>query len=341
MLALPNGEKFNHDAVDKGTQVSENPPPGDPNTGRNPDPNYPQNPQNPPQNPAGGYPPPNYGQPGNPQQGGAPNMPGGYPPPPGYGAPGGYPPPPGGYPPPPGQGGYMPPPPPGYGPPSPPPPGFGGPGGVPQLTVGDALGYAWNKYKANAGVWIGILLVIVLIEVALSLNFGRDSDSMNVASFYTVWSVIGTIVSVVVGYLVNAALVRGALHELDGNTPTIGSFFQFTNVGAVILASLLVGLMSGIGFVLLIIPGIIIVFLTWWTLQFVIDQQQDAIPAIKSSFGAISQNVGPLALLTLALIALNIVGFLLCLVGLLVSYPVTIIASTYAYRVVVGGRVAP
>lgn len=303
--------------------MSENPP-------GVPDPNTPQQPPNqgpPPQPnygqpPAGGYPPPpNYGQPTY-------GQPGGYPPPPGYGAPQ-----PGGYPPPPPSGGY--------GEPMQPAPGFGGPGGAPQLTVSDALGYAWNKFKANAGVWIGITVIIFVIEAVVSFIFGANDSYNDVGDYFSPWRIMGTIVSVIVGYLINAALVRGALHELDGNKPGIGSFFQFTNVGAIILASFLVGLITGVGFVLFIIPGIILAFLTWWTLQFVVDKEQDAITAIKSSFSAISQNVGQLVLIALALVGINIVGALLCFVGLLVTIPLTTIASTYAYRVVVGGRVAP
>ncbi len=82
------------------------------------------------------------------------------------------------------------------------------------------------------------------------------------------------------------------------------------------------------------------IFLTWWTLQFVIDQNEDAITGIKSSFRVISQNVGPVLLLALALVGINIVGAILCGVGLLVSIPITIIASTYAYRVLTGRYVA-
>ncbi|SEK59142.1 hypothetical protein [Rhodococcus maanshanensis] len=347
--------------------MSENPPPGQPGNEGTPD--NPIPPQNPP---AGGYPPPpGYPQPGaTPPPGGYPPPPGGYPPPP-SGTPGGYPPPPGypqqgapqpgGYPPPPGYpqqggapnmpGGYPPPPgygageggyppPPGYGADAFSAPGFGGPGGTPQLTVGDALGYAWNKFKSNAGIWVGIVLIAAVIQVALSLIFGTG-NSTDFSDAFSPWSILGTIVTTVVGYLIQAAMIRGALHEVDGNKPAIGSFFQFNNVGAIILASVIVGVLSAIGFVLLIIPGLIIVFLTWWTLQFVIDQNQDAITAIKSSFSSISQNVGPLLLLALALVGINIVGALLCGLGLLVTIPLTVIASTYAYRVVVRGPIAP
>ncbi|MFE3545594.1 hypothetical protein ACFXK0_21740 [Nocardia sp. NPDC059177] len=215
----------------------------------------------------------------------------------------------------------------------------------PKLGVGDALGYGWNKFKDNAVVWVAIVLVAVLIQVAINFVFGlgadtdTDADGALVIGF-GIWQLLGTIVSTIVGYLISAAFVRGALHEIDGRKPAFGDFFQFTHVGAVILAGLLVGLATGIGLLLCILPGIVVAFFTWWTMQFVIDQDQDAITAIKSSFSAISANAGPLLLLALALVGINILGAIPCGLGLLVTIPLTIIASTYAYRVVVGGPVS-
>ncbi|MFC4374315.1 hypothetical protein ACFO5K_09390 [Nocardia halotolerans] len=214
----------------------------------------------------------------------------------------------------------------------------------PNLSVGNALGYAWDKFKNNAVVWVAIVLIAFLIQVALNLIFGQgnttDTDYDDGVSFgFGIWQFIGTVVSTIVGYLISAAFVRGALHEIDGRKPTFGDFFQFTKVGAVILAGLLVGLATGIGLLLCILPGIVIAFFTWWTMQFVIDRDQDPVSAIKSSFSAISSNAGPLLLLALALFGINVVGALLCGIGLLVTIPLTIIASTYAYRLVVGGTV--
>lgn len=214
----------------------------------------------------------------------------------------------------------------------------------PKLGVGDALGYAWDKFKNNAVVWIAIVLIAFLIQVALNLIFSvgntGDTDYSDGVSFgFSVWGFIGTVVTTIVGYLISAAFVRGALHEVDGHKPAFGSFFQFARVGAVIVAGLLVGLATGVGLLLCILPGLVIAFFTWWTMQFVIDQDQDPVSAIKSSFSAISSNAGPLLLLALALFGINVVGALLCGLGLLVSIPLTIIASTYAYRVVVGGPV--
>ncbi|MGW6425852.1 hypothetical protein ACWF82_24530 [Nocardia sp. NPDC055053] len=214
----------------------------------------------------------------------------------------------------------------------------------PKLGVGDAIGYGWDKFKNNAVVWVAIVLIAFIIQVAINFLFGlgntTDTDADGDFSIgFGIWQFIGTVVSAIIGYLISAAFVRGALHETDGRKPGFGDFFKFTNVGAVILAGILVGLATGIGLVLCILPGLVIAFFTWWTMQFVIDRDQDAITAIKSSFSAISSNAGPLLLLALALFGINIVGALLCGLGLLVTVPLTIIASTYAYRVVTGGPV--
>lgn len=275
-------------------------PPHDPHDGphEGSDPSQPQSPQNPP----GNYPPP----------------PGNYPPPPGN-----YPPPPGNYPPPPGGVESA-----GHG------DAVHGRGLPSALSVGDAVSFGWNTFKNNAGVWVLVAVVAAAIQIVLNSVFGGFGESSDLSDAFGVWRLVGTLITAVVGYLINAALIRGALHEIDGNKPTIGSFFQFGNVVAIILASVLVGIMVTVGFVLLIIPGIVLAFLTWWTLQFVVDRNDDAITAIKSSIRAISSNAGTLILLALALVGINILGAIPCGLGLLVTIPMTIIASTYAYRIV-------
>ncbi|GGG18432.1 hypothetical protein GCM10007304_35500 [Rhodococcoides trifolii] len=262
---------------------------------------------------------------------------------------GGYPPPPqnyGAYPPPQQNYGNYPPPQQNYGNYPPPPPmnpvdsGYGY-GGAPTLTVGNALSYGWNKFKANAGVWVGIMLVAAVISAVVSyLTGGFSSNTDDLAATFSILNILGTLASAVVSYLLNAAFVRGALHETDGNKPSFAAFFQFSNVLAVVLSSVLVGLLTGIGFVLLIIPGIVVIFLTWWTLQFVLDHDLGPIGAIKASAKAISSNFGTLFVLALACVGINIVGAIPIGLGLLITVPVTIIAGTFAYRVVTGGRVA-
>jgi hypothetical protein len=218
-----------------------------------------------------------------------------------------------------------------------------GPGST-RLSVGGAIRYGWHRFTANPWTWIGAVVIAAVIQGVLNALFGERGafrvDTWG-QSLWTIGWIIGSIITVIVGYLINAALVGGALHEVDGQRPSLGSFFRFTNVGNVILASVLVGLATAIGLILFVIPGLVVLFLSWWTLQFVIDRHEGAVEGVGSSFRAISSQAGPVFLLALALIGINILGAIPLGLGLLITVPTSVIASTYAYRVVSGREVAP
>ncbi|MGH1562042.1 hypothetical protein [Mumia sp. DW29H23] len=340
----PGEESPDHEAPDGPPPYDPAPPPG---AGSEPPP-----PPPPPQGPPPQGPPPGGPPPGPPPQGPPPGG-GGYGPPPqgppgGYGPPpggGGYGPPPqgppGGYGPPPGGGGY-PPPPGGYGPP----PAYGGgPGdyGAPQeLSVGAAISYGWNKFKDNWGVWVGITLVFFLIQVAIgaigsAAQAGGDNawDSSNwwAAGGFSFVAFLFNLLNTLVGWFMQAAETRGALSETEGRKPGFGDFFQWGDrAGAVVLTFLLLGVLSFVGFLLCILPGIIFTFFAWYTLWFVLDRGESPLTALQSSFRLVGNNLGPIFLLALALIGINIVGAILCGLGLLVTIPLTLIATGYSYK---------
>ncbi|KUI33624.1 hypothetical protein AU197_20100 [Mycobacterium sp. IS-1590] len=305
----------------------------------------PQPPGNNPPPPPGGYPPP-------PPAGGypPPPPPGGYPPPP---SPGGYPPPPpgAGYPPP-GQGGY--PPVGGYPPP-------GGPGfpGAPRYSVGEAFSWAWGKFTSNAAALIVPTLVFGIIVFAVqgvfsalsavvdpeSTSYSSDGDgfsfSYNVSGpLGLAITILGWIVALVVGGIVQSAYYNGMLDVANGRPVTIGSFFKPRNVGAVIIASVIVGLLTSIGFALCVLPGLVVVIFTMFTVIALLDRNLSPIDAIKTSFDIAKNNFGQVLLTFLAVFAVILVGALLCGVGLLVALPVAALIEVYAYRKLSGGQVA-
>ncbi|WP_110883566.1 hypothetical protein [Mycolicibacterium wolinskyi] len=316
------------------------PPPG----------NYPPPPEGgyPPPPPPGGYPPP-------PQQGGYPPPPpgagyppppppqhGGYPPPPPPGAPGAYPPPPGGY----GQpGGYPP---------------AGGPGFGPGAgySVGEAFSWAWNKFTKHPAELLVPTLVFGLIYGALqgiiqliSSSFATTetssygdygySASYSMGTGGIVVSIIGGLVMLVVMAVIQSAYIGGMLDIANGAPVTIGSFFKPRNVGNVIIASVVSGIIVGIGILLCVIPGIIAMIMLMFTTVAVLDRNVSGIEGITTSFNIAKANFGPVALTWLVTIAIAIVGVLACLVGLLVAYPLISLITVYAFRKLTGGQVAP
>ncbi|MGW0159190.1 hypothetical protein ACWDUN_07675 [Mycobacterium sp. NPDC003323] len=314
--------------------------------------------------PPGGYPPSGFPPPpeNNPQGGFPPPPPGGYPPPPQ----GGFPPPPqGGYPPPPPQGGFPPPPPGGY-PPPPGPGGFapapgypaGGPGfGAPAYSIGQAVSWAWNKFSQNAVAIIVPTLVLGLIYGVLQFVIQSISSGFATASTSTsgdygfaaayslgmgsiLVTIIGAIVTAIVMAVVQSAYIGGMLDIANGRPVEIGSFFKPRNVANVVIASVLSSILIGIGIMLCVIPGLLAMAVLMFTTVIVIDRNVSGIDGLTGSFELAKANFGPVLLTWLTTIGITILGFLVCLVGLLVAYPVVALVTVYAYRKLTGGYVA-
>jgi uncharacterized membrane protein len=325
----------------------------------------------PPPPPGGGYQPP-------PQGGGYPPPPpgGGYPPPPPPPG-GGYPPPPGQQgsypPPPPQQGGYPPPPNPSGAFPPPPPPG-GGYGGPPSggFDIGTAFSWAWNKFSKDAGPLIVPTLVYTLVigAIAAILYFaviatvigttGVDSSSMTYdpstgtysggmsdggAAFFSfsfiLVMVVGVLVFMVLGALVQSAYLNGILKIADGQPVTIGDFFKPRNLGQVLVAGIIVGVLTSIGYALCYVPGIIVALFMMFTYLFVVDRNLGAIDAIKASFDTVKNNFGSSILAFLIAAVVMAVGSFVCGIGIIVAFPVAQLFLAYTYRTLTGGQVAP
>jgi uncharacterized membrane protein len=310
----------------------------------------------PPPPPGGGYPPPPPGGGYNP-----PPPPGGYPPPPQQG---GYPPPPqqGGYPPPPQQGGYPPPPQQGGYPPAGG-PGYGGyPGQQQAFSVGDAFSWAWAKFTRNAApLIIAAVVYALIIGVLMGITYGlafalapdtvttyessdygagfeySTSAGLGAASIFVL--ILGYIVLLVVGAAIQSAYTSGLLDIANGQQVTVGSFFKPRNVGSVIIAGLIIGVLAGIGS-LCFIGGLVVAFFTMFTIVALLDRNLPPIDALKASFNLAKDNFVPVLLTLLVAYAVIIVGALLCGVGLLAAVPIAGLIQVYAWRRLTGGQVA-
>jgi uncharacterized membrane protein len=322
---------------------------GDPNPpGYPPRPGYgtpPPPPPSPPPGPGYGPPPGGYNPPGPP-----PYPPG--PPPPGYGAPPPPPPPPGGYGAPPAGYGA---PPAGY----PTQAGYGAPYGQPgqPFSVGDAFNWAWKKFTQNATALVvsaliyGVLFGAAYALIALGRGMGSTTTTTNSDGYTTATAnvsatglaimIVGSIVLYALGIFAQSAFLSGCLDIADGRPVGIGSFFKPRNLGMVILAAIIVGILTWIGSILCIIPGLIVGIFAQFTIPFVIDRSQSAIDALKSSFSTVSSNFGNALLSWLVQVAALLLGALACGVGLLVGGPVAALILIYTYRKLSGGQVVP
>jgi len=80
------------------------------------------------------------------------------------------------------------------------------------------------------------------------------------------------------------------------------------------------------------VPGIILALAFIFSSYLIVDKGKGPIEAMKESWRITKGHWWKLFLLVLAIIGLNILGFILLLVGLLVTIPVSMIALSHAYR---------
>ena len=259
--------------------------------------------------------------------------------PPGWGAP------------PPGQGG-------GYPPPPPPPTGVGGPG---AYSPTDAVAYGWNKFKANPGpLLVGTLILLVvsglisfltnLIATAIFVDDATttiNSDgtiAFDGGSGFFASLLVSMVVSLIVGLvsqLIVAGLIKGALDTADGKPVSVGGMFEGWDKGKVLIAAIIVSVATAIGTLLCYIPGLIIGFLTSYTIFFVVDRGMEPMDAIKASYAFVTAHLGPTIGYYLLGILVVIAGALLCGVGLLAAVPIAVLGAAYTFRRLQDQQVTP
>jgi hypothetical protein len=169
-------------------------------------------------------------------------------------------------------------------PPPPPPPMMSGPqGGIPPKRLGEILGAAFNIYKANASQ---LILIVAVVVVPLSLIsalfsgvvFAPDKVRVTNAGGVVVFDyagrglgvvllagAIGALIAVLISAVLQAAILRAAAQATIGDPVDVEASYRYglKRLWSVILVSILVGLVVAVGFILLVIPGIIfLVFLS-------------------------------------------------------------------------------
>jgi len=255
-------------------------------------------------------------------------------------------------------------PPPGAGPTQPPayggagqPPGYGGPdpsyGTQPSgpFAVGEALGFGWDRFKGNWLFWVLFMLLTAVVGTIFSSgSFGDYQEISEAASRGDIST--GTAVGVsfgssllqLIGSLLTSVLgalgINAALREVSGEKATWGTLFKVNSFGMIILAALLLLVAGVVGIFTCGLGLIALAIFAPFTYHNVVDRGLNAWEAFTSSFRLVGQNFGAVFLLELALLGINIVGAILCGLGLFITIPLSVLALAFAFRRLTGGPVA-
>lgn len=271
--------------------------------------------------------------------------------------------PPGGFPPPPPGPGYPGAPPfggppiPGFAPiPQGYPPGYspntGGPGA--NWRPGDAVGFAWERIKADPLVIIGALAVGAIIagapsivgeivaEMYWAVIHGTSGTTSDWAKFGDPAYALVRLASMAIGYVAQGFMLGGMTHfclkVARGESYAFADIFGGARwflpaVGTSILMTF--GIMFG--FVLLIVPGIFLGLAWSLALPAVVDRNLGPVEALSESFRLTEGHRASIFVLWLMFAGITILGFCACGIGAVVAAAIGQVAIAWVY-VQVSGR---
>lgn len=179
-----------------------------------------------------------------------------------------------------------------------------------QAQTGRWIGEGWQMVKADIGNYILLTLVLMVLNAAVPIIL----QGPLLAGFHI--------------FCIKKTLNRPAeLADL---------FKGFNYFVPTLVASLLISLFVLGGTLLCIIPGLVVAAMYKFTYLFIVDKRMDFWPAMQASHAVVKNDYFGFTIFLLAMAGLNLLGMLCCIVGLLVTMPVTFAAITVAYKEMVG-----
>lgn len=195
-----------------------------------------------------------------------------------------------------------------------------------RVDIGGAISYGWRQMVDNVFYWVGVLILFGLIEAAFSAPSGFLYK-------YPYITIILGIVGMLVGFFVNLSVIHISLRIYRGEKPDFKDMYAaYPKYGKFLIGSILYGLLTLVGFILFIIPGIYFAIKYHFYGYLIVEQDMDPIDALKRS-GEITKGVKwHLLLLFIVFWGIMLLGFLACCVGTLFATPILFMALVFTYK---------
>jgi len=158
---------------------------------------------------------------------------------------------------------------------------------------------------------------------------------------YVLLAVVFTVLNAVVPLILQGPLLVGfhifTMKKLAGRQPEFADLFKgFNYFVPALVATIVIAVFTFAGTLLCIIPGLVVAAMYKFTYLFIVDKRMDFWPAMQASHSIVKQDYFGFTMFLLALVGVNILGAICCIVGIFITIPLTFAAITVAYRDIVG-----
>jgi uncharacterized membrane protein len=187
-----------------------------------------------------------------------------------------------------------------------------------ELPIGDCIRRGWDLALQNLGPFIGYTCLVIAIHVALAFI-----------------PILGWVAGIVINPALSAGYFIYIRKKIRGEQAEFQDFFGgFDYLGQLFILGLVSGFLIFIGTLLCIIPGLYLMVGYMFSSFLVVARRLDFWPAMETSRRAVTDNLGSMIIFLLALIGINILGAVACLVGLIITVPLSYCATVVAFHMI-------
>lgn len=206
-----------------------------------------------------------------------------------------------------------------------------------DLGVMAIIREAWAKTSGVKGpIWLAITLIILVFTVFIGATT-RIADFLGGGAVAAALGVASQVTLSVAYYPFIAGLLLIAIRR-SANLPVNFkmAFSCFAQILPVIIASFLVMILSSLGFMLLIIPGIYLTFAYLLTIHLIIDKKMGPWQAMESSRKAINRHWFKIFWLYILMTFICFLSSIPLGIGLIWTVPMFLMVSGILYRNIFG-----
>ncbi|MBS0662885.1 MAG: DUF4339 domain-containing protein [Verrucomicrobia bacterium] len=185
------------------------------------------------------------------------------------------------------------------------------------LSIGGCISRSWDLLRSDFWPMVGATAVLVIVAmVAGSIPF------------------VGILASLLLGGVFYGGLYYYYLKKIRGQPAELGDVFSGFSLalGPLVITSLLVNLLTGLGVLCLVLPGIYLAVSYSFAYMLVIDRKLEFWTAMEVSRRVVTSQwwrMFGLVLLGAIIAALGVIGLI---IGIFVTIPICVGAMVYAYE---------
>lgn len=203
-----------------------------------------------------------------------------------------------------------------------------------ELSVEETVSLTFKLYVDNFGIFFTPYLIFSIISALLSIpilsyvqNITKITGPpevvlpklLNMLLTLMALVFVTAIISWIIGSIVNGVLIKSASDIIEKGKTSLGDSFKFaaSKLPSLLVASLIVGILTMLGLLLLIIPGIIVSLMFYLVVPVIIIEKKGAFESLTRSRELVSHRW--LKTFALSLIIGLIIGALAFVVNLILA----------------------